>query len=1046
MTEKNRHILFKLKPALQGDQVADAVDIEQSNTGQNGLLATATTQQEVNNRLDGTGLGAQPISFTGSFFCSYGELGNQGQWSGGRQNVEMVGARGQANGQYTFEVPDPSELSSMFDDLTAANLPTVYTLTIGYQGGSTSSVVRNSLTVRRPSVSVGGFIQTTLSQNTSVTYRIERIGGTINSWERLGVQQSTAPVATFGEVVLQNISWNNNNNSFLPPSGSVQKGYAFPVINSNPNDGTLRQGLIDSGVSDREIFDGDYVIWTADTFTAWTNGDDWFVLNRDDLQRMSREQSNFLAQTSEIDNRVDLGFVQMMASDALVWISENPLTAAPFLTPSGDPQNPRSGDDYAYIGGQEDRNAQQLFQFGQNRFNSFLTVGITPGFITGHPESTIDIVVFNDSLQEIERLNLANDFTFRDDGDFTNSTVRHYTRNTTFNYAFLSVVAVVVTQVQRHFTINPDTVNLTPNVTDLTEDQLSSGVQEKLNRALPPPDTDFSSIEDRLMTRGTTSISEPDIHARFLSASATGSYPQDLSQFNSVSVDNPRFQASDVVLFVATPEPGNFALMNTTADTIIALDQSEATVDIIESLSLSGVTYFVYRVTSIVSGNRYEVQRVTTEDIIVERNNITNLQSDVVRIDAELNHAALDLSDALIDVLDNNVSVTEESAPTINPTEYNNQLAGQNNATQTVFYETNPNAPSAGTLNSKPIKDTTGNRARRKLIYLDPQTFNNQTYLTAFDGAAGRDLIRYVDGQFSARQFVPAIPASTVVNTIYPAPSNKVSGEGIWINVPALTFVNGIPSPLADEVFFTRNVPATNIPVNVQYRGHANGNVFGTSSTTLAANQDSITFILDDSSEQATVEVLRRDGEIRVSVTERVNTGLPTINDIEVILSYDETRAVPATNSRTRDVPFESVTPRGQVFAIKPSDTGDLILVGSNLEVNTGFSYTTLFGASESGHLILSSELGEFLDYQDFEPIASTIVDLENHSSLTQRGLFTTEYTSATVVTFDTQLHASDSAGNAVKLGEELILVDTDDGQRYSITIDKGIITPVLIP
>jgi hypothetical protein len=110
----------------------------------------------------------------------------------------------------------------------------------------------------------------------------------------------------------------------------------------------------------------------------------------------------------------------------------------------------------------------------------------------------------------------------------------------------LSVVAVVVTQAQRHFNVDPNTVNLTPNINDLAENQLSTDVQEKLNRALPPPNTDFSSIEDRLMTRGTTSISEPDIHARFLSASATDSYPQDLSQFSVVSVDNPRFQASDV--------------------------------------------------------------------------------------------------------------------------------------------------------------------------------------------------------------------------------------------------------------------------------------------------------------------------------------------------------------------------------------------------------------------------------------------------------------------------------------------------------------------
>ena len=243
--------------------------------------------------------------------------------------------------------------------------------------------------------------------------------------------------------------------------------------------------MLDAGVSDRIIYDGDYVVWTGATFTSWSNGDDWFVLTRNQLQELTRQQSNFLAQTTEIDNRVDAGFVQGMAANALVWLSENPLATAPLLDPSTDPQNPRSGDNYAYIGGTENRNGMQLFQFGQNRFNSFLTIGITPSFITGHPESTIDIVVFNDELQEIERLNLANDFTFRDDGDFTNSTVRHYTRSTSFNYSFLSVVAVVVTQVQRHFNVDPNTVNLTPNITDLAEDQLSTDVQEKLNRALP---------------------------------------------------------------------------------------------------------------------------------------------------------------------------------------------------------------------------------------------------------------------------------------------------------------------------------------------------------------------------------------------------------------------------------------------------------------------------------------------------------------------------------------------------------------------------------
>ena len=105
-------------------------------------------------------------------------------------------------------------------------------------------------------------------------------------------------------------------------------------------------------------------------------------------------------------------------------------------------------------------------------------------------------------------------------------------------------------------------------------------------------------------------------------------------------------------------------------------------------------------------------------------------------------------------------------------------------------------------------------------------------------------MITYANGQFNARQFVPAIPASTVTDIIYPAPSTRVSGAGIWINIPALTFVNGIPVPEADEVFFTRNIPATTIPVDIQYRGHANGNIFGAGTAKLAANQNSISFVL----------------------------------------------------------------------------------------------------------------------------------------------------------------------------------------------------------
>jgi len=974
-----------------------------ADTDKTGLLAGSADAEEAFNRIDNTGLGAAPRSFTGSFFASYGQNGNQDQWYGGRASVTMIGARGQTNANRIFELPDPSELNTMFDDQVARGLGEVYQITIGYLGGTTQSVVRNSMTIRPPSVSAlfdRNELPVTIAQGSEVTFRITRTGGTLGQWERISVSQSVDPVATFGEVVLQNLGWNNANNSFLPPSSSVQKGYAFPVIGSNPNDGTLRQGLIDAGVSDRVIYDGDYVVWTADAFTSWTNGDDWFVINRDSLQRMSREESNFLAQASEIDNRVDIALATMAGADAVVWLSENPLAEAPFITPSTDSSNPRAGDDYPYIGGRENRDGMNRFTFGQNRFNSYLTVGINPNFIAAHPESTIDIIFRDTDGTITQRLNLATDFTFRDDATFTNSTYRHYTRSASVNYAFLETIEIWLTQVQEHFRLSPNTVDVTQNVMNLSESQLDAAVREKLNRALPTPGTDFSSIEDRLMRRGQIQHNTPDHLARFRSSSATAAYPQQLSDFSQVSVDNPRFQATDVVLFVATPEPGLFVLMNTTTDTPIPLADTTPNVEVIESFSDSGTTYFVWRVTGITSGNRFEVTRTTLEDIIVERNDIANLQEDVERIDAELEHAALSLPAAVVDILDNELTITEESTPTTVSSAYNNGL-GNTNA-QTVFFESSPIAPSAGQKRSNAFNLNTGDRTGRKLAYIDADAaYGNSVILSS---STGTDLMHYTNGAFNVNVFVPAIPASTTTQTIYPAPSNRVSGAGTWHNIPALTFVNGVPVPEADELFFTRNIPDTATTLTIQYRGHANGNIFGTNTTTLAnvggSTDQFANFSINDGSETAFIEV-RYDASarnIRVSVTERVNAGLPTINDIEVILSYVETRTVPATNARTRQVEIEHVHDGAQVFAFKPSATNTLIIVGDRTEIDTNRAYTDLFGADQSGWLVLFNDMAEFYDYEDFEPIAATVTDLENHASLPQRGLFTTQYTRETVL------------------------------------------------
>lgn len=534
--------------------------------------------------------------------------------------------------------------------------------------------------------------------------------------------------------------------------------------------------------------------------------------------------------------------------------------------------------------------------------------------------------------------------------------------------------------------------------------QEASKVQQEVNgqiaRLTDEIDNDgaaLNALTPRISPIRNTVVSTPEVNSFFLDSTGSDSAPASLSVMSPVSSDNPRFTGGNVALYIAAPGGANHVLKNITADTVLALDASEATVSILESFFENNTSYFVYQVTGLTSGHVYEVERT---EVVSEYSWPTDIESNkqsIARIDAELEHALLGLSDEVVQVLENELTVTEQTTPSIVPSEYNKGLAGT--ASQTVFYEPNENAGSGGLRTSRPLNENTGDQARRKLIYFEQgQTFTNQAYLHAFDGSTVTDLIRYANGVFSAQVFVPAIPAGTSTHEVYPAPSNRVSGEGVWIRVPTLTFSGGVPVPEADEVFFTRNIPSQSHTLTIQYRGHANGNVFGAGSATLAgvggSSEVATTFTLNDGSETATVEVryYPAANNIRVSVTERVNTGLPTINDVEVILSYSETRTVPSTPATVREVEIDRASGRPYVFAIKPSASGSLILAGRELEIDTGYAYTTLFSANESGHLAVVGEGSQFLNYEDFEPISSTILDLENRATLPQYGLFTTIY------------------------------------------------------
>ncbi len=554
-------------------------------------------------------------------------------------------------------------------------------------------------------------------------------------------------------------------------------------------------------------------------------------------------------------------------------------------------------------------------------------------------------------------------------------------------------------------------------------------------------DASIESLIPRVSPYENIDRTAPDVFARFLNSTGVDNYPSTVESMTSVSPENPRFTINNVAMYVAVRPQGDKALNNITASTSIILADSTPNVELGESITgADGFVYFIYRVTSLTSGNVFEVDTLSQEQVVAWQNSIDNLQGDVQRIDAELEHALLNLSDDVVQVFENDVTVTEENTPNVVASDYNKSLSGTN--IQTIYPEANPNVFDGSELKSEAINVNIANdRYRNKLIYL-PRTevYTNKVYLNANDGTTTTDLIEYANGVFFAKVFVPAIPAGTRIVTIYPGIQNHISGPGIWNTLTTIPVQ-------ATEVFFVNDVPATNTGVTIQYRGHANGNIFGASSIVLPANQPSVSFILDDGSETATVEVLRRNGQIRVSVTERVNTGLPTINDVQVILSYQSVIVVPETPATVRNVAIENVSADlDNVFAIKPSAAGNLIIVGTRTEIDTGYLYTTLFAANESGTLNITTDNSIFFDYEDIDIITSTIVSLENHSILPQYGLFTTQYTHDTILDFSVQLSSRDDKNNVIKLGTQLI-VESPNGTKYMLEVsNQGNLSTSVVP
>lgn len=752
-----------------------------------------------------------------------------------------------------------------------------------------------------------------------------------------------------------------------------------------------------------------------------TNGaDDWYIIN-DGKSALTNEQILFLNQVTRTGSRFDLSrevFVNAENVQGFNGMASNtPLQLLYFDSNGQGVPTSRVINDQALrfsdlVGG----NLQLSISFAANTQSGFAPELTSVSFNYGSGvefvfplngvdptagSALVDIVIPNQDYTSILNSNCDVTLNYIYRGD-----------------QFIGVFTIQALVNTRQGTLNNAVTNIANMASAAAENRVNARI-DSLASGVDQENAILSSIQPRISPLISQATNTPNVNTLFLDSTGSDSPPSDLSIMSSVSASNPRFTVAGTFVFIAVIGGDTYTLKNITQSQDTALVNGP-NVQVLESVTFSGSVYFVYRVSGLTANDVIEVETSHSHEVVKWENDIDNLQGDIDRLDAKLDHVILDIPEAVANILRHETTVTEQSNPVINATPYNISLS--NNAGQAVFFENNPNTSVGGSLNSKPISENMGNsRFGNKLLYINHQTFVNQAYVTAFDGSTGRDLITFVQGQFFAKQFVAAIPSSTVINTVYPAPSNRVSGQGVWIDIPTLTFVNGVPTVESDEVFFTRNIPASNVAVTIQYRAHANGNIVGLSTATLAAGQTFTTATINVGSESATLEVRRWEGnQIRVSVTEQLYSGLPTIQDIDVILSFQETRTVPATPATSRDIYLEHLSESNQVFAFRRSTTDTLVIVGTVVEVDTGYQFDTLFGMPNNGFLTLTGGNGMFYDYEGFTPINTTVTDLENHSTLTQYGLFTTSYTHETIVELGTQLIIHDSLGGRYNVGDAL--------------------------
>ena len=332
---------------------------------------------------------------------------------------------------------------------------------------------------------------------------------------------------------------------------------------------SLRNETVNAGYAYRVSLGGTYfggTVPTGSVIVALTDNPDltpsstdWVVIDDSTPFTIGGRAARFLEQVTEVEERVNVIRVDSAgeAADALIWLTPAPFVEQPFLVPSNDTGgapngNPRPGQTVTYVGGREDQDANADYTFAFSRFNTYMYLGITPSYATGGHASDIRVQILNLDDEVIETLSLADDFV--NISSLNNSTVRNYAYSTDginpgqLNYQQGWKIQVWRTSPRNHYRLDTVTVDVTPNVDDIDENQLDLTTRAKLNGDVALPFAEKEKLDNIAQTTTSAAFSGETMHYRFDHAS------DDILNYTSFNSDNgvPPSATADRTLWMVT--------------------------------------------------------------------------------------------------------------------------------------------------------------------------------------------------------------------------------------------------------------------------------------------------------------------------------------------------------------------------------------------------------------------------------------------------------------------------------------------------------------